>query len=132
MSEKPDPRTRLVAETFHDDWTTGPASTFARAAAAHARRRRAIRRTLATTAAAVAVLIAVFTFAPRRVVPNPPPPMTPPPLVLASKISPAYEIISDDELFATLRTRPLLVLPNEPADRRYVVLNRTDALATRH
>lgn len=132
MSEHNDPRTRLVAETFHDDWATGPASAFARAAAAHARRRRAVRRILATTAVAAAALLALLSFASRRVAPRNPPAIIPVSPALASRVSPAFEIISDDELFATLRTRPLLVLPNEPADRRYVVVERADALAARH
>ncbi|MCX6956805.1 MAG: hypothetical protein NTV51_32165 [Verrucomicrobia bacterium] len=139
MSEKPDPRTRLVAETFADDWASGPAATFALRAAAHARRRRTVRLvalggSLATAAiAAVFVVVRPSTSAPA--VPSvsttplsPTVPSAAAPLTLAtplgSKVSPAFELISDDELFAELRGRPVLILPQEPEGRRIVVLAR--------
>jgi len=41
---------------------------------------------------------------------------------LSSKVSPAFEIISDEELWRELRGRPLLILPQELGARRIVVL----------
>lgn len=42
----------------------------------------------------------------------------------AAAVSPAFEIISDEELMAALRNRPLLVLPQETGARRFVLLDR--------
>ncbi len=121
MTENPDPRARLVAETFNDDWNTGPGSTFARHAAAHARRRRAMRRALAA-GGALSVAFAVVVFSARfRVPPNRPDVSNDLPL---ASVSPAFEIISDDELMIALRNRPLLVLPQETGARKFVLLDR--------
>lgn len=141
MSEKTDPRTRLVAETFHDDWASGPAHAFALRAAASARRRRSARRLVIGTGLMAAVLALFFlTARPPAVAPldpsvsvapvaptlAPSPSSTPvtAPAPLLSKTFPAFEIISDDELFAALHGRPLLILPGEREDRRIVVLAR--------
>ena len=89
-----------------------------------------MRRTLLPAVAAIAV-IAALSFSTR----NPPSasPTTektavsssrPSAATPLSKVSPAFEIISDDELFAHLQTRPLLILPDQPVERRYVVLGR--------
>ncbi len=40
----------------------------------------------------------------------------------ASAKSPGYEIVSDEEFFALLRDRPLLVLPEEKGAKKFVVL----------
>ncbi len=127
MNEKPDPRSRLLAETFSDDWDDGPGREFARRAAAQVRRRRRLLRVLPPAALAVAMMAALFSAqrgAPRTFVrpENVAAPARDGLIAPASKISPAFEIISDDELFAELRTRPLLILPDRPAEQRYVVL----------
>ena len=118
MNDRNDSRARLVAETFHDDWSEGPASEFALRAAAHARTRRTLRRAAATGGALVAIAAGVF-FATRH-------PQATSSLVAAvvftAKPPLAYEIISDDELVALLRDRPLLILPQERGDRRFVLL----------
>ncbi len=129
MNEKPDPRARLVAETFTDDWGTGPAAGFALAAAALARRRRRLHRTL-QVGAAVALAFASAVFLQRVRTPAVPPVATAAPRLpireaaSAPKISPAFEIISDEQLFAELRGRPLLILPQSPDGRRIVLLDR--------
>lgn len=141
MSDQPDPRTRLVAETFHDEWASGPAHAFALRAAASARRRRTARHVL-TGAGVAATAAVVFWFTSRPSLPAGP--ISPAPAVIAtatpapspapaassallttgSKISPAFDVISDEELFAALHDRPLLILPRESAERRIVVLAR--------
>ena len=118
MNDKNDPHARLVAETFHDDWSEGPASEFALRAAAHARTRRTLRRAAATGGALLAIANGIF-FATRH-------PLATPSLVATvmstAKPTLGYEIISDDELVALLRDRPLLILPQERGDRRFVLL----------
>jgi hypothetical protein len=115
MNDQPDRRTKLLAELFHEDWATGPLSDLARIGAAHARRRRRIRRSLAITGSTAALAIA-GTLAYFRLAPVKP--------GAAAKPSPAYEIISDDELLALLRDRPLLVIPQPDGTRRFVVLEK--------
>jgi len=56
----------------------------------------------------------------------PPPVSTPPPV---AHLAPAYEIISDEELFALLRDRPLLILPEAREGRRIVLLTPQSELA---
>lgn len=111
----PDRRTKLLAELFHEDWANGPVSDLARVAAAHARRRRRIRRSLviagSTAAFAIAGTLAYFRPTPVK------------PAALA-KSSPAYEIISDEELLTLLHDRPLLVIPEQDGTRRFVVLEK--------
>lgn len=121
MTEKPDPRARLVAETFNDDWNSGPASALARHAAAHARRRRAMGRAVAAGGALAVVFTAFLVSARLRVPPTGPGPSNAMP---AAAVSPAFEIISDEELMAALRNRPLLVLPQETGARKFVLLDR--------
>ena len=129
MNEKPDPRTRLVAEVFNDDWVAGPTSAFARAAAAHARRRRAVRQTLRIGGAVAVVIVAILAFNRARVPQRPSSALPIAELATAeiaptSKTFPAFEIISDEQLVAELRGRPLLILPQEPEARRFVLLSR--------
>ena len=115
MNDPRDKRTRLLAETLHGDWTGGPAAEMAQRAAAHARRRRASQRTtLVITAAAVVGAVIFAGHRPRSAVP-------PPPTSVAQR---GYEIISDDELVAQLRDRPLLVLPQENGAPKIVLLDR--------
>lgn len=127
MSEQPDPRTRLVAEAFHDDWASGPASAFARSAAAHVRRRRALRRALLAGGAGALLLAAILAgnrdrpAASVNLAAKPSREITAPPALL-SVVSPAFEIISDDELMQQLRDRPVLVLPRPNGTREFVLL----------
>lgn len=118
MNDKNDPHARLVAETFHDDWSEGPASEFALSAAAHARTRRTQRRS-AVAGVALAMIASVLFFFARQ---HHHAPALAAPLASTVKSVPAYEIISDDELITLLRNRPLLILPQERADRRFVLL----------
>jgi hypothetical protein len=121
MTNRPDNRTRLLAETLEGEWTAGPAATMARRAAAHARRRRTIRRAsvVLTSGALIATLLMVSRRAPAPVAP------LPARVAMAPAVAPlGYEIISDEELLATLRDRPLLVLPQENGAKKIVVLDR--------
>lgn len=133
MTDRPDQRARLLAETFHEDWAAGPAAAFARAAAGRARARRRLRTT--ASAAGVAALLAVFAFVlnPSRA----PAPLAAP-RVAANRAEPAppasvkhpepastargYEIISDEQLLAQLRDRPLLVVQRPNGSRQITLL----------
>ena len=84
-----------------------------------------MKQALLVGSAAVAVLVAAFSTT-RPHVPSPVRPVVP---VLthttpAEKKLPAFEIISDEQLFAELRDRPLLILPLEREGRRIVLLQR--------
>ncbi len=115
MNDSPDPRARLLAETLHGDWCDGPMAAIARRAAAHARWRRRVRRgSLALTTAAV-LGAAVF------LIPRHSPPLS---STLVPIVPRGYEIISDDELLARLRDRPLLVLPRENGTKTVMLLGR--------
>ncbi len=122
MNDSSDPRTKLLVEALHGDWADGPAAAMARRAAAHARQRRAAGRTLATLGA-VATLVAAILVAQSRRTPAPAPIATHP-LPPAVATHPGYEIISDDELVALLRDRPLLVLPEQNGEKKIVLLDR--------
>jgi hypothetical protein len=116
MNNPPDDRTRLLAEMLHGDWTSGPAAEMARRAAAHARLRRTVRRSAVAAGVVAAIAVTLF-FSPRR-------PALAPASVVTTAAKPAYEIISDEELLATLRDRPLLVLPQENGTKKIVLLDR--------
>ncbi len=124
MIPKPDNREKLIAETYHGDWCTGPAATFARNAARSARRRRTLR--IALPISAVAALLFAATFAiPTQREPTRPASTSvslPAPIVPLSGSS-AYEIISDTELLALVRDRPLLLIQNDtaPVSSRQIV-----------
>ncbi len=119
MNDRNDPRARLVADAYHEDWNSGPMRELAQRAAAHARTRRRVRRTAGTTAVAACVLaIAVFAFRPKFVVPA---------NVAADVAEPKttrYEIISDEEFFTLIDRRPVLILPQQDGARRIVVIDR--------
>jgi hypothetical protein len=123
MNEKLDPRTRLLAEAFNDEWATGPASVFARRAAAHARRRRTLKQALLIGSATTAGLVTLF-FAtrPRLSLPVLPAVSSLAQSAPGTKVAPAFEIISDEQLIAELRGRPLLILPQEREGHRIVLL----------
>ncbi len=115
MNKNDDPESRLLAETFHDDWESGPTAAFARTAAAHARRRRRLRASL-LAAGTAAGLIAVLATVLRQ------PPKPPQVAAIAAKPAPAYEIISDDELLARLQDRPLLTVKKPDGTREFILL----------
>jgi hypothetical protein len=117
MIERPDHRTKLLADTVHGDWLEGPVADFARQAAAHARRRRRLRRT-AQAAGVIACFIAGGLALYFRV----PPPSHRHTTLQESKTR-AYEIISDDELLAQLHDRPLLALKKENGTHEFVFLD---------
>jgi hypothetical protein len=118
MNNLPDDRTRLLAETLEGEWATGPAAAMARRAAAHARGRRRLRRA-SLTCALVAVFSGLFFLRQHTLAPA-----TAPAATVVTAPRPAYEIISDEELLATLKDRPLLVLPQENGPQKIVVLDR--------
>ena len=122
MTERPSSsdRDRLLADTYYEDWTTGPASALATHAARTVRRRRAIRR-LATAATAIALFAGGawwFAIPQRSVAP------------LASHAREAslaasrtaattnaaatrgYEIISDAELMSYLQDQSVIIFPD--------------------
>ena len=116
MTKHRDDRARLLAETFHDDWAGGPAAEFARRAARHARRRRRLRRGLAASGSvAVALMLGALVHSRREL---------PAKSAFLVAPTPAYEIISDEELLAELHDRPLLVLPRENGSRDFVLLEQ--------
>jgi hypothetical protein len=120
MTDPRDPRTRLLADSLHDDWAAGPGAALARRAAAHARHRRTGRRVSLSLVAAAMLAIGFTLSRPRlaREIPAPP-------SVLAAAPAPVgYELISDDELFSLLRNESLLVLPQADGTEKIVLLDR--------
>jgi hypothetical protein len=123
MIEPRDPHSKLLAETFHGDWSGGVAGRFALRAAAHARRQRTLRRALAVAgASAVVAVVAFFT--------RSEPPAVRAPITRASELkqtAPArgYEVISDEELLSQLRDRPLLVVKTQTGGKQFVLLETT-------
>ena len=116
MINRPDDRTRLLAETLDGEWAAGSTAAMAKRAAAHARRRRAVR-SAATAATLGAAAVAVFFFSARR-------PAAPLPASHEVIVKAGYEIISDEEFLATVHDRPLLVLPQENGSKKIVLLDR--------
>lgn len=121
--DRHDPRSRLLAETFSDDWEHGAAADFARRAAAHARRRHHVRRAIFPVASFAAAALAAAWFA-HGPIPSARAPVAPTEPPVAKNPFPVYEIISDAELEAALRDRPVLILPRDSARPRIVLLQR--------
>jgi hypothetical protein len=111
---------RLLAETFHENWESGATAQFARAAAAHARNRRRARHATATLAGLAVLACGLFVardrFAPRVVIAQAQ--RSP----VAATPTRGYEVISDDELLAQLRDRPVLAVQKPNGTREIVVL----------
>jgi hypothetical protein len=116
MNEKPDSRTRLLADLFHENWAEGPPATAALRAAASARRRRARQRLFLTTGAMAAVLALALTRPASKPAVRP----------AAAARAAAYEIISDDELLADVSDRPLFATRASDGAREIVVLDDTN------
>ena len=115
---------RLLAETFHDNWESGPSAQFARAAAAHARSRRRARQALASAGVVAALALGVFV-ARERIQPTVNTgPTVPAPAPVA--VARGYEVISDVELLAHLRDRPVLAI-RKPNGTHEVVVLETEA-----
>jgi hypothetical protein len=116
MNERPDFRTRLLADLFQDDWNEGPAAAASRDAAAWGRRRRSRRRLLLTagTAGGMAALLLLSLIHPGAVSVK---------RAGAAPSAPAYQIVSDDELLADVSDRPLLALHEPGGARRILVLD---------
>jgi hypothetical protein len=108
MNKPGDKNAKLLAETFHGEWTSGAPADLARAAAAHARRRRSVRQALMTATAGVALVAVGLTVWPKSAVL--PAPATMATTKLTAVATRGYEIISDDELLARLVDQPLLVV----------------------
>lgn len=119
MNKPADKEAKLLAETFHEEWTAGAPAAFARAAAAHARNRRRMRQGIAATVGGIAMAAVCLAVWPRRATPLPPvaPSMVPPPVAARG-----YEIISDDELLAQLRDHPVLVVKRTNGTKEITLL----------
>jgi hypothetical protein len=117
MNKPEQEREKLLAEAFHGEWSTGPAAEFARRAAAVARRRQGYRRGLVTVGAAAGIAAALVISLRHETAPSRGP-------AVRAAPTPAYEIISDDELIAQVHDRPLLVLPQENGAKKIVLLDR--------
>lgn len=129
MNKPTDKDARLLAETLHDDWAEGAPAGFARAAAAHARRRRRVRHTLGGTAVAAIGAMLALTWWPEsepdsaRVAVA----ALSPPSPQASIPPRGYEIISDEELLAQFKDRPLLLVQGTNGSRDLTFLGTEPA-----
>ena len=130
MNFRPDHEDRLLAEAFHPDWETGRTAEFARQAAAAVRRRRALRRSFCAAGVAAVVVLAALSHrrsTPETIVSRPP---ENPRAATARIQTVGYEIISDDQLLAELRDRPVLVVRQSNGTRSVVVLQPDPAAET--
>jgi hypothetical protein len=130
MTERPSStdRDRLLADTYHEDWTTGPAGALAMRAARTVRRRRSIRRLASATATVALLLSGVwwFTFSPGRRA------SSPVRLVGSSRSIPSahaesstrgYEIISDAELMSYLQDQSVMILTGADGQKKIIWLD---------
>jgi hypothetical protein len=119
MNDPNDPRARLVAETFQENWESGPTGNFARRAASIARTRRRLRHGLAYGAVGALFVATGYLSVPTQ---N----MAPTRTASASSAppKPAYEIISDDEFISLMNPRPMLILPQENGTKQIVLVAR--------
>ena len=124
----PADRDRLLADAYHGDWSSGPASALASRAARTVRRRRAIRR-LATTAATLALLASGawwFSFAPERMAPSSTRTAGSSrsiPLTRVAMPPRGYEIISDTELMSYLRDQSVMILTGADGQKKVIWLD---------
>jgi hypothetical protein len=115
MNRKIREQEKLLAETFHGEWSAEPMASFARQAAATVRRRRQLKQTFLAMGAVAGFAIAALISLPRGRAPTR---MASAPTAPA----PAYEVISDEELLAQLRDQPLLVMNKPNGTREFVIL----------
>ena len=120
MNERPSTadRDRLLADTYHEDWTTGPTNALAAQAAHTVRRRHALRR-LTSAAAAIAVFAtgaSWFAF-----------PLRPTARVAAAQ--PGYESISDAELMSCLRNQSVMILSDTDGLKKIILLDDQEPAA---
>lgn len=127
MNKPDDRKAKLLAETFHDEWTSGVPAGFARAAAAHARRRRGVQHALMTATAGGAMVAIGFAVWPRpAVAPSSGEAALATPAPVAAR---GYEIISDDELLAQLHDRPVLMVKRANGTKEITLLEDPSAEA---
>lgn len=120
MSRLDRQREKMLAETFHGEWAEGAPAKFAQRAAAAARRHQACRRVLLATGAAAGIAATVlFSLRQHEAIP------LPSPAVAASASS--YEVISDADLLAELKDRPLLVICHRDRSSEFVLLDDLEA-----
>jgi hypothetical protein len=120
MNDRNDRQAKLLAETFHDAWETGPAAEFAREAAAAARRRHVARRSLRAAGALALIAAAVF-FSQQKPRPSPLPRTETQKSVTQGR---GYEIMSDEELLTQVRDQPLLVVKKADGTRQIIALEK--------
>lgn len=122
MNDSRHDRDALLAAAFEDDWVDGRSAAFAAAAARTARRRHRTRQ--AMYGAAVAGLVAICALVTWRQ-----PPLSRAPIVTTAApasvatASRGYVVISDDELLAQLRDRPLLVVKKDDGAHEIMLLD---------
>jgi hypothetical protein len=117
MNDSESDKAKLLADAFYDDWSTGAPLHYARAAAKFARRRRATRHAVAATSvviAAAALVLGVGMHLRARSSPRSPERLA------GSRQN--YEIISDTELLAQVRDRPLLALRDSNRITKVILL----------
>lgn len=119
MNNRDDKRTKLLVETFHDEWETGAPAQFARTAARAARRRLIMERSLRGGS-----VLAVLTIAAWFSREKPAAPRAADELAAPSQPTRSYEILSDDELLAQVRDRPLLAVRRADGTREIIVFPR--------
>jgi hypothetical protein len=122
MNDPNDPRARLMAETFQENWESGPTRDFARRAASVARTRRRLRHGLAYGAiGALLVATGYLSIPTQNVAPTH---VTSAPLETSAPQKTRYEIISDEEFIALMGPRPVLILPQENGTKQIVLVAR--------
>lgn len=120
MNNGPDQNDRMIAEAFHGEWSEGASAKFALAAARAARRRMVRRRSVVGAAAALGMAAALaFAFRHLRLESNAPEVLE---AFHSAEPARAYEIISDQELLAELKDRPLLAVQNRDGGTEFLLL----------
>ncbi len=126
MNEEPDPRHRLIADLYQENWAQGPLGDLPVRAARQARRTRVHRRLAVVAVPLLALAAAVVLFQPSR--PASVTPRVPAPAEIAASLprtpsTRGFKVISDDELLADLHDRPLLILGSKDTGQHFVLLD---------
>jgi hypothetical protein len=121
MNKGTDQQTRLPTGTLPDDWASGPAAPFARAAAATARRHRRTRALLSAAGATALIAVASFVGIRSHHLATP----ISEERQLVARAQPAYEIISDEELLTQLPELAMLIESDGRGGKRYTLLQPT-------